>query len=277
MEIDFRKVFSDPIYTYKRKGTADDPFIKYTDRLHISQNRVTLRELPSREEGVKATVGSGNFYVIEEGVPEKDTIFVDYVTGEIFFHSSHNGKPVTVTYMGTGIKLISDDRIYTEMENGKPSETLKQVVGNTKKQSEDLKKTIDNNKKVIEDNNRIRHEAQVAMSEYKRILDNTHIIPKDPVKDMNELYSKYPRPQVGWTVQVENPKRVRRWDGHEWGVIFNLEKYEGFNVEISPDSPFYIYAVWGVPTEKGYIPSTMRVKHSKVEPFPTQVWAKQID
>lgn len=55
---------------------------------------------------------NGLYQIYNKDEISENTFYADYDQGILYFHPTHVGKSITITYMGTGYILISSDRIY---------------------------------------------------------------------------------------------------------------------------------------------------------------------
>lgn len=124
----------DPVFLYQRKGTEDDPYIFLQDTNIISPttNTIVLKEVPSFNDKVKATVVSTGEQLTEIGIKDHITnrsqFRVDYSVGIVHFHEDLAGLEVKCEYMGTGHMFISSHRIRMETGDNDPVKTLHEAL-----------------------------------------------------------------------------------------------------------------------------------------------------
>ncbi len=105
----------DPLYLYKRQGTAEDPFIPLQQDLTVKYTRVTLKEIP--DFTTKVTVTDPNNITLTEVTTDtlqEQQYRVDYSTGNVFFHASAENIKMHFSYLGTGYVNIGADRLIVD-------------------------------------------------------------------------------------------------------------------------------------------------------------------
>lgn len=125
---------STQIITQYRKGTSDDPFIPISET-HIvdTSGKVILSEIPSEFSRVKVTSSDGkDWFEIDKGIPNVNQYKVDYRNRYVEFDESQIGKQLNFDFKGRGLVYLSTDSIYTQVTDGKVTETLKDLVDNLK-------------------------------------------------------------------------------------------------------------------------------------------------
>lgn len=132
-------IYNDPIIAHKRKGTVNDPFKQITETLTVNMNYVLLTEKPNRFYRVQI---KGEFYEIEDGELSNNTYRVDYVNGVVYFHNSLNGKNLTFSYMGEGVLLFPDSRIY--VSNNRQGWTLRDKLADLDRLDLEQKNRVEN-------------------------------------------------------------------------------------------------------------------------------------
>ncbi|GEM_PF-5811505 len=105
-------IYNDPILPRKRSGIPGDPYKRITETLWVDKGIAYLSEVPNRFDRVVVTGAPHPLYEVNDGELTINTYKVDYVYGEVFFHESLNKKSLTFSYLGTGVLLIPDSRIY---------------------------------------------------------------------------------------------------------------------------------------------------------------------
>ncbi|MBX0320212.1 hypothetical protein [Shouchella clausii] len=276
--MDIRGIPVDPIINFRRKGTADDPFLHYKYEQTVALQKVTLREIPSKYDGVKVTQGKTTLYEMPDGIPDEKHFVVDYSSGEVHFHPSHNNKAFTFEYMGTGVKLIPDSRVYTKFEHGRPTETLNMFIDNSRMLFKEIEKqrdivyqmireSKDATNRAIEETNR----SVQARSDLELTIENSLNLPQRLVKTIAERNEKYPRPKIGWTVEVTDENTIYRFDGVEWVPIGSGYSNEGFLVVRSPTPPLNVNKIW-LETTMSNTPLSMKIKPSTTAPSTNLLW-----
>lgn len=113
---------SNPIIFNRRKGTYDDPFVDISEIVTIVNGKAQLQEIPNEYNRVQ--VEGLETYWVEISQVDFDNnevidingYLVDYIEGAIYFNSEHEGKTVSVSYLGEGYHLFPDSRIYLTKE-----------------------------------------------------------------------------------------------------------------------------------------------------------------
>ncbi len=97
----------------KRKGTSEDPFLKLKQTLVVNRNYIQLKEIPNRFDRISIS----SYFEVEDGISNEKEYLVDYTNGVIYFHHSQNGKSLTVEYLGEGVILLPDSRVFVTANN----------------------------------------------------------------------------------------------------------------------------------------------------------------
>lgn len=117
-------------YIFRRKGTADDPFVPLQETLTVFETKVYLSEIPSKTNRV--TVSGQGIQWYEVDTPHVDLQVneyrVNYILGIVEFHVSNNNKSLQFNFFGTGSISVPSSRITAESDNGVPTKTLKEVI-----------------------------------------------------------------------------------------------------------------------------------------------------
>jgi len=127
--------FNDPIITLLRSGSIDDPFIYRQDRHIVINNYVTLLELPDPNNTFQVSnpnEETETYVRITSGTPTSFQYKVDFTHKLIEFHPDSNGKNLLYSYWGRGIFAIPYSSVWTQESSGTITETLQDVVDNTK-------------------------------------------------------------------------------------------------------------------------------------------------
>ena len=116
----------DLIYFVKRDGTPESPYRDITEVSHILHEKAFLEEVPVERLKLNAKMNNASLIEVNrlEDVKLENHYFVNYRQGIVYFHSSKNGKQVTLTYKGQGVLLYPASRIYVEAE-GKATDVVK--------------------------------------------------------------------------------------------------------------------------------------------------------
>lgn len=110
--LDIPRIYNDPILFRARRGNATNPFVKVKEYVFIDKGMALLREVPSELDKVKVTGLDREWVEIQEGLPTRNTYKVDYTNGVVYFHESINGRTLLFEYMGRGVFLFPDSRVY---------------------------------------------------------------------------------------------------------------------------------------------------------------------
>lgn len=120
--LDIPKIYEDPIISRKRLGTAIQPFRPIKESMTVNTYYALLTEIPNRYEKVKVTGQGRNFYEIEDGeFLSENTFKVDYTNGHVYFHESLDKKTLHFEYLGEGVFLFPDSRVYFSGEGSFPT------------------------------------------------------------------------------------------------------------------------------------------------------------
>lgn len=123
---------NDPFYLFGRSGTKDSPFKVYNEPLTVFEGRIILSEVPHQKNHVIVKYGTTIFgEVYDSGALTTDNVyFVDYGSGTVYFNNIHNGKQLTFTYTGEGYYNVPARRVYTQSDNGEPTQNLQDMIDN---------------------------------------------------------------------------------------------------------------------------------------------------
>lgn len=173
----------DPVFIYRRKGTADDPFIprvedkvlySSTDRTGTPSYYITLGEIPDYARKVKVTGADGTLLKETTSIsPTKNEYRVDYSSGLVFFNGSQNEKRFTFEYLGTGYVNFPAQRI------------------------------------VMED-------AEMSLQEFSRTVKTMRTNWHPPVANFAAIATSIPSPSFGDTVQTTNDGKIYRYENGNW-------------------------------------------------------------
>lgn len=123
---------NDPFYLFERTGDKDNPFKQYNEPKVIFEGKVILTEIPHKYNHVVVKDGTtvyGEVYS-QGALSTSNVYFVDYDSGTVYFDLSHNGKQLTFSYTGTGYVTIPSTRVYTQTDNGVPTQNLQDMIDN---------------------------------------------------------------------------------------------------------------------------------------------------
>lgn len=119
----------DYTYIFKREGTDEDPFIFLIDENHVRNKALMLREVPSKNKGIKIEDSKGNeLEETESDEPASNQYRVDYSVGIVHFNSSKNGERMTCEYTGMGSVFISASRVMMQGGEDDPLESLEDLL-----------------------------------------------------------------------------------------------------------------------------------------------------
>ncbi len=95
-----------------RRGTPLSPFEDIKESMTVESCRVLLTEVPNRLNRVKISYRGNLMYETEDGFLSENTFRVVYEDGTIYFHENMENKTVQIEYLGTGVLLFPDSRVY---------------------------------------------------------------------------------------------------------------------------------------------------------------------
>lgn len=242
--------YLDPIHIVWREGTENDPYIDRIEYLKVLNHKIVLSEIPDKFTRVKI---AGMIEINYEGTPQKsireNEFSVNYSTGVIQFHASKESDSVNVMYKGKGFIQYPSSRIYHQDELNDVVESLEQIINNSKKIIKDTQDKIKNYEDMVDIiNSRIvsadtaisaardaTTEAEIATDKALDAYHTTRLVFLPYVNEFTEIRTKYPNPQVGWTVQVYKTGVRYRYDGIEWipidlfggGIPLANENFDG--------------------------------------------------
>ncbi|MNW28314.1 hypothetical protein D3C74_51370 [compost metagenome] len=224
---------NDPITFVTRKGTPEDPLKSRADSLLVMNGMITLLELPSPAHGVTIAGLTEIKQDVYEQRPflQEHEFLVQYQTGAIQVHPSHEGTLKLCRYMGRGLIMYPASRIYTMVQrNPDIVHTLQDIVDEMHKRLNETQLAIERLEQVIRESeeatdtakqaadnaNIAADEANLAASRAKDAYKSTRLVFKEPVEDLLKLVDSYPFPEVGWTVQTYGDGKRYRYDGNRW-------------------------------------------------------------
>lgn len=222
--------FNNPIHIVWRSGLPNDPFIDRLDIVRVVNQRVFLLEIPDEMFRVRI---SGMFEINYEKFMkqnlEKNEFYVDYTNGFIYFHASKEAETMSIVYKGRGLILYPSTRI-VHYDGTDSTETLHEIIEKSKSQVQELIDRTDNyeeylKKLVIAINNSNDATDQALIATQKAndatklvndAYETTVLIYQPFVNTYDEIFQKFPYPEVGWTTQVYDTGIRYRWNGKAW-------------------------------------------------------------
>lgn len=120
-EINIPKIYSDPILFRKRRGDAIQPFKHIKESITIENYYAILSEIPDPYDKVKISGGNEEIYETEDEILAKNTYRVDYINGYVYFHESLANRTLIFEYLGRGVLLFPDSRVYYTGEGSFPT------------------------------------------------------------------------------------------------------------------------------------------------------------
>lgn len=226
--------YLDPIHIVWRQGTNEDPYIDRAEYLKVLNHKVILAEIPDRFTRVKI---AGLMEVNYEGSPKKaikpNEFSVNYSTGIIEFHESQESNAVNVSYKGRGFIQYPSSRIYHRDEMNDVVESLATIIdrANVKikdvnaktedyeKLRDELLQTIIKSDVATTNAKKSTEESKIATDMAYDAYETTRLVFLPYVKTYQQIFSNYPYPKIGWTVQVYDSGIRYRWDGKSWVAI----------------------------------------------------------
>lgn len=106
------KIYNDPIIYRKRKGDAFYPYKEIKESITVQTNYALLTEVPNRHDKVKVRYRDKPLYEVEDGFLDENQFRVDYTNGWVYLHESLQGETVKVEYLGEGVFMFPDSRVY---------------------------------------------------------------------------------------------------------------------------------------------------------------------
>lgn len=238
--------FNNPIHIIWRKGTPNDPFIDRLDITRVVNQRITLLEIPDElyrvripkmveinyDEFIKNSLGENEFYC-------------DYTTGFIFFHELREAETISIVYKGRGVILYPSTRIL-HYDGTDSTQTLHDVIENSKLQVQELIGRTEDFEELLEGmviaTNLTKEATDIALDVSQRTenalelvndaYETTVLIYQPFVQTYTDIATKYPYPNVGWTVQVFDSGVRYRYNGEDWIPI----DAQGGNIPVATES-----------------------------------------
>jgi len=119
--LDIPKIYSDPVISRKRRGDKIQPFIPIKETITVDSYRAILTEIPNDYERVKVTGRKVEWYESDDDILLENSFRVDYVNGIVYFHESVNNVSLNFEYVGEGVWLYPDSRVYFSGEGSFPT------------------------------------------------------------------------------------------------------------------------------------------------------------
>lgn len=225
--------YNDPVTIISRSGTPQDPYVDRADSLPVINGMITLLELPSPTDKVNIA----GFVEIDQEVFEnrpylnEHEFLVHYGMGVIQFHQSQEGKAQLCRYKGRGLIMYPASRIYAMVTRNPDVVTTLQdyidqiqakinenqiALGRIENAIKQSQAQTDLSKAATDRANQAADEAVIATNKANDAYKTTRLVYKEPVQDLVELRSKYPLPEIGWTVQTYKDGKRYRYDGNQW-------------------------------------------------------------
>ncbi len=119
--LDIPKIYSDPVISRRRLGTKIQPFIPIKETITVDSYRAILTEIPNDYERVKVTGRKVDWHESDDDILLENSFRVDYVNGIVYFHESVNNVSLNFEYVGEGVWLYPDSRVYFSGEGSFPT------------------------------------------------------------------------------------------------------------------------------------------------------------
>jgi hypothetical protein len=114
----------------RRTGQRGNEFVNLSHPITVVNGKVTLDEIPNKFDSVAISNATTTLNTTENGLPDADTVVVNYNTGELHFDPTHNGAQFTVSYVGTGFFQLSAKRVFTETTNPDAVSNIQDMIDN---------------------------------------------------------------------------------------------------------------------------------------------------
>jgi len=230
--------YLDPILIVWRSGKEDDPYVDRREYLKVVQHKVVLAEIPDRFTRVQIEgLEEVNVERVSAKELKENQFAVDYASGFILFHESHEAKTVNAKYKGRGFIQYPASRVYYQDNFNDVVLTLEDIIVRTKESYDKFNQaldeklsdyyqvrdlllhTIDESKKATDNANQAVDKANQALSMAEYASKTTLLIFRPYASSYYDMITKNPSPQVGWTVQVYDTGIRYRYDGSKWMPI----------------------------------------------------------
>lgn len=205
--------YQDPIVYRMRKGSVDDPYIEISQTDKVRNGIILLREIPDKFNGITVTDGTINLATKDSGIPDANTVVVDWTNGILTFDSFYEGQTFTINFMGRGNVYLPSSKVYTNVdENGNVIETLQTLTDSTE-QARDSANTAADNANTQATYAQQQGDYAKTQGDYaKQVGDENKTVWKTPVANFDEIATTYPSPQHGWTVQTIDNGKIYRYN-----------------------------------------------------------------
>ncbi|WP_303984665.1 hypothetical protein [Niallia circulans] len=157
-----------PNYVFPRNP---DQYIQLIQTKIVKYNKITLKEIPSYRHSFVVKKLDGTIMNRVDGNPSSSNQFrVDFVTGDVFFHSTMEGKEIEVSYTGTGQVNFGANKIIVNTSPTNEEEVTVQDILDTQ---EDIYTQVTDVKTTIERN------QIVKLDDFNYLKDTTYQSPKE--------------------------------------------------------------------------------------------------
>lgn len=118
--------YQDPIIYRKRKGSTDDPYVPFTQTDKVRNGVILLKEIPNKFKGLTIKIGTTALSYKDNGVPDTNTVIVDWTNGILHFHTTNEGKTYEISGFGEGNVFLPSSKVYLNTDtDGNVTDTLK--------------------------------------------------------------------------------------------------------------------------------------------------------
>jgi hypothetical protein len=178
------ETFQDPIAYRMRRGSVEDPYVPISQTDKVRNGTILLREIPDKFNGITITDGNINLATKDSGLPDENTVVVDWTNGILTFDSSYEGQTFTVDFMGRGNVYLPASKVYTNVdENDNVTETLQTLIDDTEYARDSANEAADNLVHLGEYDNATQYKKRNIVtyqgSSYMAIQDTLGNLPTD--------------------------------------------------------------------------------------------------
>jgi lysophospholipase L1-like esterase len=172
-----------------RKGDSNDPYIEYEQIDIVRNNRIILKEIPDKFQGLIISKADGTILnYSDKGVPDSDTVIVDWKNSELLFHDVNNGETITISFYGKGNVYVPANRVSMNVDtNGNVVSTLRDLTDETIEARDNAIQTelaVQDNEGVRQSNESTRQQQETnrqentnaAIARVDGIVDETKFI-----------------------------------------------------------------------------------------------------
>ncbi|PAD85011.1 hypothetical protein CHH57_01490 [Niallia circulans] len=157
-----------PNYVFPRNP---DQYIQLIQTKIVKYNKVTLKEIPSYKHSIAVKKLEGTALNMVDTTPSSSNQFrVDFVTGDVFFHSAMEGEEIEISYTGTGQVNFGANKIIVNTSPTNEEEVTVQDILDTQ---EDIYTQVTDVKTTIERN------QIVKLDDFNYLKDTTFQSPKE--------------------------------------------------------------------------------------------------